>query len=290
MTDILTVEGPPRPTVETDTTGQIVWSWTGSHIRDLIRSNELRAAYNRWLSLVDKGLPRLNEILDTSHLVNLNDAMLLLRLPDDFAFLQQGAASVKIIGTNLTGQLLSERTTPIARALTGTYRKCAESAVPFYIRHVASATNSQNFFIEQVMLPVAADETRQITYLLVYSAPLDDKSEVLQAFFDRSQIGMVAASSNHDNKGKLQDGRILLMNEMARVILRLPDAGLLHTVRDLGLWFRDGALWTKTGMKSENSLTHIFYSETLSAKHYRVTIEPLERFVLFSFIEAAAPN
>jgi hypothetical protein len=43
-------------------------------------------------------------------------------------------------------------------------------------------------------------------------------------------------------------------------------------------------------MKTENKLTHIFYSESLSTKHYRVTVEPLDRFVLFSFIETPAPN
>lgn len=238
------------------------------------------------MALVENKLPRLNELLGPDQASVLNDSLLLLCLPNDFTFIHHGPAAVKMVGTNLTGLLLSERNTVIARAVQKVYLKCVELAEPFYVRHVAANAANQSFFIELIVLPLAVDERREVGYLLVYSAPLDDKGEVLQAVFERSQIGMIAASSTHDDTGRLQDGRILLINARARAILKLPESmDRIQTVRDLGPWFRDGALWTKTNVAKEGGLTHIHYRDRSSNVSYRVTIEPIERFVLFSIIE-----
>lgn len=238
------------------------------------------------MSLIENKLPRLNELLSSEQQAGLNNAMLLLRVPDDFVFVHHGAAAVKMIGTNLTGLLLSERKTAIAAAVRKVYTNCVDIAEPFYIRHVASVASNQHFFLEQIALPLAADERREVGFVLVYNAPLDDKNEVLKAIFERSQIGMIAAASSHDESGRLQDGRILMVNERARTILKLPESmDRVHTVRDLGPWFRDGALWIKTNVVAERGQTHIHYRDRGSNTSYRVTIEPIERFVLFSIIE-----
>jgi PAS domain-containing protein len=289
LTDILAADRqssvPAAPVSRVDNNDSLVQSWTGPNIRALIRSPEVRRMHERWMSLGEKKLPRLNEALGPEPQVALNNAMLLLHLPDDFAFVHHGAAAVKLIGTNLTGMLLSERKNAIANAVRKVYANCIEAAQPFYVRHVAAVSSHQHFFIEQIALPIAADERRAAGFVLVYSAPLDDKNEVLKTIFERSQIGMIAAASNHDETGKLQDGRILLINERARKVLKLPEAmDLVQTVRDLGPWFRDGAAWTKTTTVSEGKQTHIHYRDQAGTS-YRVTVEPIDRFVLFSIIE-----
>ena len=264
-------------------------AWIGTKIPELVHSPDLLQLYTRWTSLIGKKLPRVNELLGAERDSVLNDSMLLLCLPNDFTFVHHGPAAVKMIGTNLTGLLLSERNTAIARAVQKVYLKCAALAEPFYVRHVSSNASNQHFFIEQIVLPLAVDERREVGCILVCSAPLDDKSDLLQVVFERSQIGMIAASSTHDDTGRLQDGRILLINARARAILKLPESmDRIHTVRDLGPWFRDGALWTKTNVATEGKLTHIHYRDRGSGTSYRVTIEPIERFVLFSIIEIPA--
>lgn len=297
MVDIPTVESPPQTAapaiastapsgVNSAADDSIVWSWSGSKIRELVRSPELRRMHERWTTLVGKKIPRLNEFLDAEHIGALNNAMLLLRVPNDFVFVHHGAVAVKFIGTNLTGTILSERKTPVANAVQKVYATAANVGEPYYIRCIASVSSNQHFFLEQMVLPIAADERREVGFLLIYNAPLDDKSEVLKAIFDRSQIGMIAAASNHDGSGKLHDGRILMINARARKVMKLPDSmDRIQTVRDLGPWFRDGALWTKTNVVSEAGLTHIHYLDPSNRTSYRVTVEPMERFVLFSIIE-----
>lgn len=166
------------------------------------------------------------------------------------------------------------------------YAKSAAVAEPYYVRHIASVSTNQHFFIEQIVLPIATDEQRNVGFVLIYNAPLDEKSDVLRAVFERSQIGMIAAASDHDETGKLQGGRILLINERARALLNLPESeDAIQTVHDLGPWFRDGALWTRTDVVTKGRQTHLHYRDRGSARSFRVTIEPMERFVLFSIIE-----
>lgn len=282
---------PPDAVAQTpdgDDDGAIVQSWTGAKVSDLIRAPALRRRYERWMTLVKNKTPRLNEMLGADPTSELNDAMLLLRVPDDFTFVYHGVAAVKLIGANLTGQLMSTRVTATARGVAKVFEKSAAVREPYYVRHLSAVSSTQHFLIEQLVLPVAADERRQVQFILAYNAPLDDKSEVLSAIFERSQVGMIAATSNHDDTGRLQNGRILLINAAARKILRLPDsAAALQTVRDLGPWFRDGALWTKKNVVTADKQTHIHYLEQSSGKNYRVTVEPVQNFVLFSIVDMA---
>lgn len=276
----------PPPPSDGEDSGSVVQSWTGAAIRDLIRAPELSRRYERWMTLVKNKMPRLNEMLGADQAGELDDAMLLFRVPGDFAFVHHGVDVIKMIGANLTGTLMSMRTNAIARGAFKVYTKSVTVGEPYYVRHVASVSTNQHFFAEQIVLPVAADERREVEFLLVFSAPLDDKSEVLSAIFERSQIGMIAATSNHDDTGKLQNGRILMINSAARKILKLPESGAtLQTVRELGPWFREGALWTKQNVVTKGKQTHIHYREEHSGKNYRVTVEPVQNFVLFSIID-----
>lgn len=293
MSDMLSTERPLpiQPSgqksglVDSGAIDPIIHSWSGPQIRELIRSPDLRRLYERWMTLIGNKLPRLNEILADHNGAFHETMLLLLPVPNDFAFMYQGPAAMKMIGVNLVGTLLSERKTAIAQGIHKACTNCISVSEPFYIRHVASHSTNQHFFLEQIALPLAADERRDVNFVLLYNAPLDDKSEVLKAIFDRSQIGMIAAASNYDESGKLNDGHILLMNEQARTILKLPHSmNKVQTVHDLGAWFRDGAMWTKTSVVPNGKQTHVHYRDRSDA-NYRVTIEPIDRYVLFSIVE-----
>jgi hypothetical protein len=238
------------------------------------------------MTLIENKLPRLNEILGPEQQAERNDAILLLRLPNDFVIVQHGAVATRMMGTNLTGTLLSEQNNAVAHAVQKVYMSCVDSAEPFYIRYVAAVSPHEHFFLEQIALPIAADERRDVGFVLVYNAPLDGKNEVLKAIFDRSHIGMIAAASNQDEASTLQDARILLINARARAILKLPEAmDRIHTVRDLGVWFQVGARLTKTNVVSEDGQRHFHYRDQQTGMSYRLTVEPIDRFVLFSLIE-----
>jgi hypothetical protein len=98
----------PAPASGFDDPDPIVQTWTGPKVRELIQSPRLRQVYERWMTLIENRLPRLNEMFLSDRETELNDAMLLLRLPNDIAIIHQGAAAIEMIGRDINGTLLSE--------------------------------------------------------------------------------------------------------------------------------------------------------------------------------------
>ncbi|MBI3435939.1 MAG: hypothetical protein HY056_12820 [Proteobacteria bacterium] len=279
----------PAPAVQspdgTASDDSLVQSWKGDAIADLLGAAELGHLYRRWMMQAETQLPRLNEFLGQDSQKMLNGAMMLLQVPHDFLFLYQGAESIKIIGRNFTGSLHSEQKHAVGVAIRTVYEAVITTGQPHYLRYVANFSE-QHFCIESLVLPIAGDERRSSNLLLAYSAALDDKIDVLKAIFDHSLIGMIAALPSRSAKGDVSGGQILMINPRARSILKLPQSlEKVRTVNDLGPWFRNGALWTRTSVIVAGRQTHLHYRDRGSNASYRVTIEPLDRFMLFSIVE-----
>ncbi|HZP76808.1 MAG TPA: hypothetical protein VFB45_11735 [Pseudolabrys sp.] len=97
---------------------------------------------------------------------------------------------------------------------------------------------------------------------------------------------MIAAVQAPGDNHKMQDGKILMINAYARRLLKLPEAlDCVNSVRDLGPWFRDGAMWTRTNIFNQDGQTHVHFRDRATETSYRVTFTPLDRFVLISIIE-----
>lgn len=273
---------PPVP--EGRPSGSPVRSWSAREIDGVCQSPEMLRLFQRWRDTAQTTLPRLNELIGADHRA-LDNAMLLVRQPDDLVFVHHGAGALRTMGRSLLGVLHSEVPGAVARAIEPLYWGAIAASEPFYLRYV-SRYSERHVNLEQLVLPLADDATRVANMLLVACMPMDDKSDMLKAIFDHSQVGMVAAMQEKSVDSKTLDGRILMINAQARRILKLPEnMDRVNMVSDLGPWFRDGALWTRTEVISEGRLTHLHYRDRATELSYRVTVEPIERFVLFSIIE-----
>lgn len=264
-----------------------VQAWAGEDIDEQCKSPELIAAYHDWQAHAAKGLPRLSEMPGSDSQTALSNAVLVLKQGDDFLVVHHGTGAVRRMGGNFTGLLMSEiaRRSTVARDLAVAYRACIAKARPIYVRYV-SKISEEHLCFERILLPIAADADRAPQFVLSYISPMDDMVDVLKAIFEHSPIGMIAALPARGADGKMQDGRILLINPHARRILKLPESlDRINNVRDLGPWFRDGALWTRTNVIAEGRQTHIHYRDRTTGMNYRVTIEPVDRFMLFSIME-----
>ncbi len=264
-----------------------VQGWAGDDIAVLCHSPDLLAVHNSWTTLAAGKLPRLSDVMADEHFAAaLANAALILKLPNDLMFVHHGAAMAKMTGRQFTGVLHSEIQGVVAEEIRPLYHSCLDKVEPVYIRYL-SQHSQQHFCIEQIAMPLAADERREPAFIFVCAAPMDNKIAVLKAIFDRSPIGMIATTASYGKDGKPRDGRVMLINAHARRLLKLPDTmeDRIQSVRDLGPWFRDGALWTRTNVIAQGQQTHIHYRDSVSDMSYRVTIEPLDSYMLFSIIE-----
>jgi hypothetical protein len=81
------------------------------------------------------------------------------------------------------------------------------------------------------------------------------------------------------------DGRIVSINARAKELLKFDEKGSqVHFIRDLALWLRDSAGWTRTDIKAEGKTTHIYYRDAAN-RRYTVIMEAVRRYVLFSILE-----
>jgi hypothetical protein len=106
---------------------------------------------------------------------------------------------------------------------------------------------------------------------------------------DRSPVGLITAVPIGEvlNVGQIIDGRIVSINARAKELLKFDEKGSqVHYIRDLALWLRDGAGWTRTDIKVDGKTTHFRYRDT-DNRSYTVTMEAVRRYVLFSIMEDA---
>jgi len=265
-----------------------VQAWAGGDIPSQCQASDLLDAYRHWMKIAEQRLPRLSDMIGPGRNALPDNAALLLRTPEDFLFISQGAGAIRVLGRSYVGVLHSEAQSALAADIEANYVSAMDHKRPHYLRFV-SRSSENHFSLEQLVLPIAADDGGEPTFILFFVAALDDKADILRAIFERSPIGMIAALPSRGDGAKPDDGRILMINAHAKRILKLPDSmERINTVRDLGPWFRDGALWTRTGTVSEGRQTHIHYRDRASGTSYRLTIEPISRFMLFSVIEVLA--
>jgi hypothetical protein len=242
----------------------------------------LLARYRRWEALAASGrLPALKDTYAADEDAALGHAMLLMQERDDFIYLFQGADLIIKLGRDFRGLRLSRIKGVLTEGLIALYWSCIDKVEPVYMHFVAEF-NDQQLYWERLLLPVASDELGRTNFVLTYSLPMDDKLSILKELFEQSPVGMVAAACAIWQEKDLSAARVVLMNARARQILRLSDDDAsIRTVKDLGAWFRDGALWTKTSETADGERNAIHYRERNSGKGYAVTIEPMGRFVVF---------
>lgn len=261
---------------------RVVQFWSGDSIERMCRTPLLSSFYERWMKLHLTGLPRLRTMLEgapdsiTSHL------QIVHRLAHDFVLVQEGAQAIRILGRQSRGMLRSEIGTPASKEITWLFESSMDHKRPVYFRYV-SQQNGEPRFVEQIAVPVSADASQEPQYILSVVSQMDDRNDILRAIFDHSNTGLIAALPIGQAEGRLPDGPIVMINRRARQLIKLP-SGLekLKSIRDLGPWLRDGAMWTRIDTQSRGGRSEIVYEDRNSRQIYVVGVEQIDRFMLIS--------
>lgn len=267
--------------------GSEIQTWQEHELRELCRSSDLRQSYDRWRKLSVRGsAPLLREFYGTEIEARLDESMLLLQQGSDFIYVHQGATSVKKYGRCFRGELLSALDGNMTASFLNLYNSCLRDMRPRYAQFkIEFSANHVRW--ERIVLPLVSDESQITKFVMTYSAPLDDKLEILTATFDRSPIGMIAAAKAIGENKSLEAAEILLMNARARTMLKVPANGFaIKTVGSLKSWIKDVASWEQIGDTSASGTRSIMtFSETATGRRVSIIIEPVDYFVVYHLIE-----
>jgi hypothetical protein len=258
--------------------------WTGSDIPVEINAERLLIAYEAWVASARNGVPRLGDLLASEASAAVGDALLHLKVNNEYLVVSQGADHMRHIGRDMRGLLLSDVNARVAPVLGELYDQCLARNEAIYSRFISQVAPDRGYW-EGLFLPLKGDYGGHSRFVMNYNTPIDNKADILQMILDRSPVGMIAAIPLGDDKNNI-DGRIVSINARAKGILKLDENGShIHYIRDLVPWFRDKAGWTRTSVASKGLKTWLQYRDNKSNREYAVTMEPLKRFILFSIAE-----
>ena len=259
--------------------------WMGDDIAVEIGAERLLAAHSGWRSLAKRGLPRLCDLLESDAREADANMLLYLKLDDDYLVVAQGADRTRHIGRDLRGRTMSGFTQSVGVMLKELYDTCLAQQTAIYARFVTDLA-SDSIYWEGLFLPLKGEDDGPTRFLASYAAPIDNKTDVLQMVLDRSPSGTIVAVPVGTGRAGRLDGRIILINARAKEFLKFDEKGSrVNYIRDLAPWLRNIAGWTRVNLTVEGQQTRIHYRDR-SSRCYLVTIESLNRFILFDIVES----
>jgi hypothetical protein len=265
--------------------------WTGPDIPIEINDQRLSIAYHAWVKVAGEATPRLKDFLTSATAPVVEDSMLFLAVNGDYLVVSQGESHRRKVGRDLRGRLQTEFNVPIIPVMADLYDRCIAERLPIYTRYVSDLAASSVYW-EGLSVPLKGDDHGHSNFIMKIATPIDSKSDILQMILDRSPVGMIAAVPIGEVLGvdQIIDGRIVSINARAKELLKFDENGSrVHYIRDLALWLRETAGWTRTEIKIEGKTTRFRYHDTAN-RGYTVTMEAIRRYVLFSIMEDAPIN
>lgn len=268
--------------------GSAIQVWDGTAVFKVCRSPFLRTRLESWIRATRAAgaAPLLKDLYGAEEEARLDESMLLIQQGTDFVYVHQGSASVREYGKIFRGVLLSSITGSMSTSFRNIYNATINDLRPRYMQF-RTDFSTRHVRWERIALPLVSDEKLSIKFLLLYSEPMDDKLDILQAAFDRSSIGMIAAAKSIGDGKTLEDAEILLVNSRAKSMLKLPEEGpQLSNVRDLRDWVQNHRKWTQvTEPKTTSGRTIISYRDEAVSKNITVVLEPIDHFVIFHILD-----
>ena len=268
--------------------GSEIQAWEGTAVFSVCRSIFLRSRLENWVKATRSAgaAPLLKELYGFEEEAHLDDAMLLLQQGDDYIYVHQGTNSVHEYGKVFRGVLLSSIPGNMGASFRRLYNAALADMRPRYIQF-RTDFSARHVRWERIVLPLVSDENQTTKFLLLYSEPLDDKLEILQAAFDKSSIGMVAATKMIGEEKALEEASILLVNNRARSMLGMNEDYIpVSTVRDLRAWVQNVRKWEQISEpKTTLGKTILGFRDKEKAKNITVVIEPIEHFVIFHLLD-----
>jgi hypothetical protein len=265
-------------------TGAHVQYWIEDDIPVEVDAERLLAAHSAWCRLANGGLPRLCDLLESEARGADADLLLYLKLDDDYLVVAQGADRVRHVGRDLRGRTMTGFTLSVGEVLKELYDACFAQQTAIYARFVTDLA-SDGIYWEGLFLPVKGDDGGHTRFMATYATPIDNKTDVLQMVLDRLPTGTIVAVPVGPGRPNRFDGRIILINASAKKILKFDERGSrVNYIRDLLPWIRNTVGWTRVSLMVKGQKTCVQYRDR-SNRIYSVTIESLNRFILFSIVE-----
>jgi hypothetical protein len=200
----------------------------GAAIQSSTSSPAIKFLTSKWSTLNAAGKLSIQLLTEGSYDVPSRSAYM-VTLGDDFLYMHVGAQVRESLGQDFTGRLLSTIGDQVSRDLHEAYAATVKFGAPIYVRFTSLSDNV--LLWERVILPLPAGPNS--TILVCYSEVMSHQSEVYEYVFMNSPIPMLTIYPIFAPDGALDDGWIVLINDVAREVFGVQDAVNNRRLREL---------------------------------------------------------
>lgn len=201
----------------------------GAAIQSTTSSSAIKFLTSKWGALNAAGKLNIQLLTEGSYDVP-SRSLYMVTVGDDFLYMHVGAKVREALGNDFTGRLLSSIGDQVSRDLHEAYAATVRFGAPIYVRFTSPLTNNVLLW-ERVILPLPAGPNG--TMLVCYSEVMSHQSEVYEYVFMHSPIPMLTIYPIFAPDGALDDGWIVLINNVAREVFGVQDAVNNRRLREL---------------------------------------------------------
>lgn len=220
----------------------------GAAIQTATSSPAIKFLTSKWSALNAAGKLNVQLLTEGSYDVP-SRSLYMITIGDDFLYMHVGAKVRESLGNDFTGRLLSSIGDQVSRDLHDAYAATVRYRAPIYVRFTSPRTENVLLW-ERIILPLPAGPNG--TILVCYSEVMSHQAEVYEYVFMNSPIPMLTIYPIFAPDGALDDGWIVLINQVAREVFGVQDAGANRRLRELkpfqraDFWADVGALYPQS--------------------------------------------
>ena len=213
----------------------------GAAIQTASSSQVIKFLNSKWSTLHAAGKLNVQLLTEGSYDIP-SRSIYMITMGDDFLYMHVGAKLREIIKQDFTGRLLSSLVDdPVARDLHEAYAAAVQYAAPMYARFTSPLTENVLLW-ERMILPVPAGKTG--TILVCYSEIISHQLEVYEYVFRNSPVPMMVVYPIFTPEHVIDDGWIVLINDMARNVFGVHEPVGNRRLRELKA-FQRPELWSE---------------------------------------------
>lgn len=201
----------------------------GPAIQTATSSPAIKLLVSKWTALNAAGKLSVQHLTEGSYDVP-SKSIYMVTMGDDFLYMHVGAKVRETLGHDFTGRLLSSIGDQVSRDLHEVYAATVKCGAPMHVRFTSPMSENALLW-ERIILPLRAGPNG--TILVCYSEVASHQREVYEYVFLNSPVPMVTTYPIFTPDGMIDDGWIVLINEVAREMFDMQEPVSNRRLREL---------------------------------------------------------
>lgn len=201
----------------------------GAAIQTATSSPAIKFLISKWSALNAAGKLTVQLLTDGSYDVP-SKSIYMVTIGDDFLYMHVGARLRETMGHDFTGRLLSSIGDQVSRDLHEAYAATVKFRAPMHVRFTSPLSENALLW-ERIILPLSAGPNG--TILVCYSEIMSHQAEVCEYVFMNSPVPMVTIYPIFTPDRLIDDGWIVLINQVAREVFNMHEPVSNRRLREL---------------------------------------------------------